>query len=163
MRYKDPNITLTSRATIDRFLGSKRIAFIGLSRNPADFSRHLYRAFVDRGYEVIPVNPKLTEVDGRPCYSHVGNIVPPLDAALILTPANGSEQVVRECVAAGVRQVWFHRGAGQGAVSDAALELCEDAGIEAVAGECPFMFLSGSSFPHNIHGWIKKLTFTYPS
>lgn len=150
-----------SRATIDSFLASKRIAFIGLSRNPSDFSRHLYQEFVDRGYDVVPVNPKLTEVDGRPCYSHVENISPAVDAALIMTAASASEEVVKECARAGIQRVWLHRAAGAGAVSDEALEACEGAGIEAVAGECPFMFLS-ESFPHNVHAWVKKLTCCYP-
>jgi predicted CoA-binding protein len=46
-----------SRSSIDAFLASKRIAFIGLSHNPKDFSRHLFREFVEHGYDVVPVNP----------------------------------------------------------------------------------------------------------
>ncbi len=151
-----------ARAAIDRFLSSKRIAFVGLSRDPSDFSRSLYREFVERGYDVVPVNPKLTELDCRPCYSHVANIMPPVEAAFIITPATASEEVVRECSRAGIKRVWLHRAAGHGAVSDKALEACEDSGIEVIAGECPLMFLSGSEFPHNVHAFVKKVTFTYP-
>ena len=153
---------VNSRTAVDRFLASKRIAFIGLSRNPADFSRQLFREFVDHGYDVIPVNPQLTEVNGQPCYSHVENIDPAVDAALVITSAAASEQVVRECAAAGVKRIWLYRAAGHGSVSDGALKACQEFGIDVVAGECPFMFLSGSKFPHNVHGWVKKLTFTYP-
>jgi hypothetical protein len=62
-----------------------------------------------------------------------------------------------------VKRVWLHRGGGPGAVSPAAVAACQETGMKVVAGECPFMFLCGSSFPHNIHGWIKKLTGSYPA
>jgi predicted CoA-binding protein len=151
-----------SRAAIDHFLSSRRIAFIGLSHNPEDFSRHLFREFVSRGYDVVPVNPQLAEAEGRPCYSSVRNIVPPVDGAVVMTSAEKSEDIVRECADAGINRVWLYRALGQGAVSDAAIQACTELGVEVVAGECPFMFLSESEFPHNVHAWVKKLTFTFP-
>src|ERR1017187_1888630 len=90
------NMPATSRAAIDRFLSSKRLAFIGVSRSPSAFSRHLFREFVEHGYEVIPVNPKLPELDERPCYSRVGNIDPGVDTAFVMTAPAASEQVVRD-------------------------------------------------------------------
>jgi len=153
---------VNSRRAIDRFLARKRIAFIGISRKPSDFSRHVFRAFVERGYDVIPVHPNMTEVEGRRCYSRVANISPKPEAAVLMTSHGVSERVVRECADAGVEQVWLHRGAGKGAVSPGAVEAGRKAGMDVVAGECPFMFLCGDEFPHKIHGWIKKATFAYP-
>lgn len=153
---------VNSRRTIDRFLARKRIAFIGISRKPSDFSRHVFRAFVERGYDMIPVNPKMAEVEGRPCYSRIGNITPKPEAALVMTSPGLSEQVIRECEDAGVEQVWLHRGAGSGAVSVEAVEAGRRNDMEVVAGECPFMFLCGHQFPHNVHAFIKKVTRTYP-
>ena len=153
---------VNTRHAIERFLARKRIAFIGLSRKPSDFSRHVFRAFVERGYDVIPVNPKMTEVEGWRCYSRVGEISPKPEAAVVMTSPGASEQVMRECAQAGVEQVWLHRGAGKGAVSRGAVEASRQAGMDVVAGECPFMFLCGKQFPHNVHVWIKKATFAYP-
>ena len=153
---------VNSRRAINRFLARKRIAFIGLSGKPGDFSRHVFEAFVEHGYDVIPVNPKLTEVEWRPCTSRVGDNSPAPEEALVMTSPETSERVVRECAEAGVTQVWLHRGAGKGAVGPGAVEVCRREGIEVVAGECPFMFLCGKKFPHNVHAWIKKVTFAYP-
>jgi uncharacterized protein len=153
---------VTSRASVDGFLALKRIAIVGVSGKDADFSREIFRKFVESGYDVIPVNPKLTEVEGRPCFAKMGDVSPAPEGALILTSAAISEQVVSECAAAGVNHVWLHRGAGQGAVSIGALRVCRENGIDVVAGECPFMFLAGTSFPHKAHVWIKKLMFRYP-
>ena len=73
-----------------------------------------------------------------------------------------TDQVVQECVAAGIQRVWFYRGAGQGAVTTNALQVCEANGIRTVPGECPFMFLNGASWFHRFHGLVKKITGTYP-
>src|SRR5512139_3601212 len=104
---------------VARFLAHRRIAFVGLSRDPGDFSRAVYRAWRERGYDVVPVNASGGEVDGVPCARRVQDVVPAVEAAFLMTPPAATEQVVRECAEAGVRDVWMHRGAGTGAVSAA--------------------------------------------
>jgi predicted CoA-binding protein len=83
-------------------------------------------------------------------------------AVLVLTPATKTDEVVRDCAAAGVTHVWMHRGGGQGAVSPSAVEFCREHGMKVVAGECPFMFLPGTGFPHRVHGFIRKILGSYP-
>ncbi|HET8646832.1 MAG TPA: CoA-binding protein [Vicinamibacteria bacterium] len=142
---------------IDRFLGRRRVAIVGVSRDAKDFSRAVFRAFIERGYEAIPVNPAAGEIEGRPCAHSVAEIAPPVDAALLLTPPARSEAAVADCLAAGVDRIWFHRGAGAGAVSVAALELCARHGVDVVPGACPFMYLPETALPHRIHGFFHRL------
>lgn len=138
------------------FLAARRIAVVGVSRSDKDFSRELLRAFAQRGYDVVPVNPAATEVEGRRCFARVQDVSPPPDAALVLTPSAGAEAIVQDCLAAGVRAVWFHRGAGPGSASPAALALCADRGVLAVRDLCPFMALPGAGFPHRLHGFLRR-------
>jgi predicted CoA-binding protein len=152
----------TSRAAIDDFLSHKRIAFVGVSRNPADFSRQLWRELRRRGYDPIPVNPDAREIDGVPCVADVKAIHPAPDGALLLVTPPVTDRVVRECAAAGIRRVWMYRAAGAGAVSETAARFCVENDISLVAGECPFMFLEGAGAVHSIHGWWRKITGTYP-
>jgi len=67
---------MTTLAQIQEFLGHKRLAVIGVSRNPKDFTRSLFQEFQRRQYDVVPVNPDVTEVAGQHCYAHVGDIQP---------------------------------------------------------------------------------------
>ena len=83
--------------------------------------------------------------------------------ALLMTPPAATDQVVRECADAGVRQVWMHRGGGAGAVSPEAVVFCRERGIEVVDGECPFMFLPGTSWFHGVHRFFKRLGGRLPS
>ena len=147
--------------TIEDFLAQKRIAIVGVSRDPKDFSTSLFREFVKRGYDVVPVNPKSTEVLGRPCFAHVHDVQPRPDAVLLMTTPEISEIVVKDCQQAGIRHIWMYRATGAGAVSPIAVEFCRQQGISVVAGECPFMFFPKNGF-HSIHGFIRKITGRYP-
>lgn len=151
----------SSLEAIQDFLAQKRIAVIGASRNPRDFSASLFREFVKRGYDVVPVNPKAAEVLGRPSFPRVQDIQPRVDAALLMTSPEVTEGVVTDCAAAGIRRIWMYRAGGSGAVSPKAVEFCRQNGISVVPGECPFMFFPGNGF-HGIHGFIRKITGSYP-
>jgi predicted CoA-binding protein len=140
---------------IEDFLGCRRIAFAGVSRKPGDFSRGLFRALLRHGYELIPVHPLAREVDGIPCAPRVGEIQPAPEAALLMCWRYRTDQLVRECAAAGIPRIWLYRGAGKGAVTDSAVAFCRERGIQVVAGECPYMFLPGAGLPHRIHGWFR--------
>jgi uncharacterized protein len=148
--------------TIEAFLQLKRIAVIGVSAKKADFSRMLCAEFARRGYDVVPVNPKAEEIEGRRCYGSVADVQPPVEGALILTKPAVTSKVVRECVEAGIRHIWLYRATGAGAVSQDALIYCQAQGVELVSGECPFMFFGKPGFPHNLHGFCRKILGSYP-
>ncbi len=140
------------------FLTARRIAVVGVSRNEKDFSRYVLRELARRGYDVVPVSPVLAEAEGRRAFARVQDVTPPVDAALVLTAPAQTEHVVRDCVEAGVRRVWLHRGGGPGAATPAALALCADRGVEVVHDLCPFMALPGAAFPHRLHGFFRRLS-----
>ena len=151
-----------SLETIEDFLAQKRIAMVGISHKLASFSVSLFIELSRRGYDVVPVNPHIREVLGRKCFPRVQDIEPPVEAALLLTSPEVTDEVVRDCAEAGIRRVWMHRAGGQGAVSDKAVEFCLDRGIRVVPGQCPLMFLPESGTFHRLHGLIRKLTGRYP-
>ena len=154
---------MASKQAIDSFLSCRRIAVVGVSRDPKDFSRAVFRAFVERGYDAVPVNPAGGEVEGHPAAGRVGEVQPPPEAALLLTPPAATGGVVRECADAGVKRVWMHRGGGAGAVSAEAVALCREKGIEVVDGECPFMFLPDAGWFHGVHRFFRRLSGRLPS
>jgi predicted CoA-binding protein len=147
---------------ITDFLAHKRMAMVGISRDPKNFSVKLFQEFIRRGYEVAPVNPNLREIEGHTCFGRVQDIEPPVEAVLLMTSPAATETVVRDCAEAGVRTVWMYRATGKGSVSRAAVEFCQERGIRVVPGECPFMFLPGSAAFHRFHGFVRRITGRYP-
>ena len=103
---------MASKNAIDSFLACRRLAIVGVSRDPKDFSRSLFQAFVERGYDVVPVNANGGDIDGRPAVLRIADVEPPIEAALLMIPKQASAAVVRECAAAGVERVWLYRAGG---------------------------------------------------
>ncbi len=147
--------------TIEDFLSQTRIAMIGISHNPRDFSVHLFQEFRRRGYDMIPVNPNIAQIDGQACFKRVQDIVPPVQAAILMTSPEVTEEIVKDCVLAGIRRVWMYRAGSAGAVSLPAIEYCRDQGIEVVPGQCPFMFWKKNG-AHSLHALVRKITGNYP-
>jgi hypothetical protein len=73
-----------------------------------------------------------------------------------------TERVVEDCSEAGITRVWMYRALGSGAVSDAALAFCEQRGIHAVPGYCPYMFLPDTAFFHRLHAFFLRITGAFP-
>lgn len=153
---------MTTKRQIDDFWQLRRIALVGLSRDPKHFSQLVWKELTKRGYDVVPVNPKADMIEGQACYARVQDIVPAVEGAIVMTPPRVTEQVVQECAAAGIQHVWLHRGGGVGAVSPKAVEFCEAHGMDTIAGECPFMFMPGTMVLHKVHGLAKRVVGSYP-
>ncbi len=153
--------TQVSLQSIETFLAQKRIAMVGASRNPGDFSVSLFDELCRRGYDVIPVNPGATCVRDHRCFARVQDIQPPVIAALLMTSPEVTESVVADCAVAGIKHIWMYRAAGKGAVSPKAISFCQEHGMDVIPGECPFMFLSSGGV-HRLHGFFRKITGRYP-
>lgn len=155
-------IQCASLETIQDFLAQKRIAIVGVSRDPKSFSANIFEELCRRGYDTVPVNPNTTEVHRRKCFARVQDIQPPVEAVLLMTRPAATETAVQDCAEAGIRRVWMHRGAGTGSVSAKAVAFCQERGIHVVPGQCPFMFLPETAGVHRLHGFVRKITGRYP-
>ncbi|HEX7490342.1 MAG TPA: CoA-binding protein [Candidatus Limnocylindrales bacterium] len=152
----------TTMAQVDDFLGLKRIAVVGVSRDPKGFGTVLWQEFRQRRYEAVPVNRHATEIDGQPCFARVTEIKPGVDGVLIMTPKTETDQIVKDCAEAGVKHVWMYGGMAPGAATDTAVAFCEANGISVVKGLCPYMFFAGTPAMHKPHRAWKKLTGSFP-
>ena len=88
---------MTSLNSIQEFLGRKRFAVVGVSRNAKDFTRSLFRELRTRGYDAVPVNPGVSEIEGVRCFPGVAAIPEPVEAALLLTSPAVTDEVVKQC------------------------------------------------------------------
>ena len=154
---------MTTTRDIQEFLALHRIAMVGVSRNPQDFSRHLLREFCARGYDMVPVNRLADEIDGFESFQCLQAVKPPVEGVLVMTWFHETIRVVRDCAEAGIKNVWLYRASGKGAVSPEAVDFCKQNGIYVVEGHCPFMFLPHSGVLHKAHGVLMRLTGGYPT
>lgn len=144
------------KAKIDTFLQLKNIAVLGYSSDGNQPANAIYKKLKDNGYHVFAVNPKVHAIKDVICYPDVKSIPEPIEGAILCTPANATEQAVRDCAARGIAQVWMHTGMGPGSYDAKAFETAKKLGIEVIPGGCPMMYIKPDFF-HKCMGWLKKL------
>jgi hypothetical protein len=129
---------------------------LGVSRETGQAANAVYRKLRDAGYEVFPVNPKASEVEGVRCYAGLDSVPGPLDGVVVATPPAVSIEVVRRCAALGVPRVWFHRSFGEGSVSAEAVRECGARGIRCLVGGCPLMYCPPIDPGHRCMRWLLR-------
>lgn len=126
----------SSPETIRTLLTETRTwAVVGCSPDPGRDSHRIARLLQDRGFLVIPVNPKVTEVLGERCYPSLGAIPESerIDVVDIFRRADHAGAHVDEAIAAGARGVWMQLGV----IDEAAARRALEAGLLVVMNRCP--------------------------
>jgi predicted CoA-binding protein len=88
----------------------KRVAVIGASNDRYKFGNRALRAFASQGYEVLPVNPDLSTVEGLPAYASVLDIPGEVDMATFYVPPDVGLTVIEAVAAKGIPEVWLNPG-----------------------------------------------------
>ena len=143
---------MTTKAAIEGFFSQPVLAVVGASRNPQKFGNWAYKELKTRGCRVLAINPNAQTIEGDPCYPSLAALPEKVGGLLITTQPAASEQLVREAAGLGISQIWLQ----QGSESPAALQFCQEHGMNVVVGECILMYHPNAAFPHRIHKFFKE-------
>ena len=110
----------------------KTIAVVGISDNPERPSNFVAKFLEERGYTIIPVNPNLTEWNGKKCYPDLLSIPIKVDVVDIFRRPEAIPPIVDEAIAIKAKVVWMQ----EGIVNEEAAAKARDAGIEVVMDRC---------------------------
>lgn len=144
---------ITTKASIDSFLSSRKIAITGVSRDPRKFGNQVFKALSKKGVEVFPVNPNADVIDGTPCFRNVSSLPVNVHHLLVMTPKKLTAGVISEALKKGIDNIWIQ----QGCVTPEALELVKNQKINLVAGECILLHTEPVSGVHKFHRTIKRI------
>ena len=139
---------------VAEFLAGRTLAVAGVSRTGQSAGNPVFRKLRDAGYDVVPVNPQATELEGVRCYPDLASIGRPLDGVVIATHAAVTLSVAEQCASLGVPRVWMHRSVGPGSVSEDAVRFCDARGISCIAGGCPVMYCEPVDPVHRCMRWV---------
>jgi hypothetical protein len=142
---------------VKEFLAQRSIAVVGVSDRRETGCNAAYHRFKEAGYTVKPVNPRLAEFEGEPCYPDLGSIPDKPQAVFILANPAITDKIVQQCVDLGIKHVWMHcmmgtkpgLASGMTSVSQDAVRLCQQHGIAVIPGSCPNQFLK-ADFGHKM-------------
>ena len=117
----------------DQLLRSaKTIAVVGLSSRRARPSYGVSEYMQSRGYRIIPVNPRETEVLGEKAWATLDEIPEPVDIVDIFRRAEFVPDIVEAAIRIGAKCVWMQ----EGIVHEEAAARARAAGLEVVMDRC---------------------------
>lgn len=118
--------------SIETILNYKNIAVVGISDNPERPSYDIASFLEEHGYNIIPINPTLTEWKGKKCYPDLKSIPVEVDVVDIFRRPEAIPPIVDEAIAIKAKAVWMQ----QGIVNEEAAAKARAAGIEVVMDKC---------------------------
>jgi len=128
------------RHFLDLFFYPKSVAVVGASRNPDTPNFYLVPNLVKLKFpgKIYPVNPNAEEIMGLKAYPDLKSIEGDIDLVVISVPASKTLDIVRDCVAKGVKGVTLIPGgfseageSGRG-LQDEISSLLRENGIRAI-------------------------------
>lgn len=115
---------------------SKRIAVVGISRNPTKISRIISKFLVNQGYEVFGVNPAFDDADGIKVYARLIDIPFDIDIVNVFKASKDIPQLIPDVIAKKPKALWLQ----QGIRNDDAVKPIKDLGIFTVQDECIMVY-----------------------
>jgi predicted CoA-binding protein len=110
----------------------RNVAMVGVSANPEKPSNIVFRYLTTHGYNVIPVNPTIKEVEGKKCYANLSAIPEKVEVVDIFRRSEDIPPIVDEAIKIGAKAVWMQ----EGIINDAAAEKANSAGLLVVMDKC---------------------------
>ena len=114
----------------------RTVAMVGASSNPL---RPSYTVFsylrTQTPYDVTPINPTLTEIDGIAAYPTLAAYAERRSAPDVVDVFRKTSEVVgvvNDAIAAGAKAIWFQYGV----INDEAIALADRAGLDVVVDRC---------------------------
>jgi len=113
---------------------TQTIAVVGHSHKPHRASYQVAQYLRHHGYTVFPVNPRLSEIDGAPCYASLQAIPAPIDIVNVFRRSEYLPEIATAVLALKPRPscVWTQLGIADDTVS----QQLKNAGITVVMDAC---------------------------
>ena len=134
MVSKKMSSDLHSDPQIKDFYQLKNIAVVGVSKNEEKPSHQVPKYLIEHGYNVIPVNPTLTEVLGRKAYPSIADIQERIDIVDVFRKSEDVPAVVDDVLKKkdGIKVFWMQLGI----YNEDAEKKAKENGIDVVYNRC---------------------------
>ncbi|MFQ5921181.1 MAG: CoA-binding protein [Nitrososphaerales archaeon] len=121
-----------SDSEIGDILSKKRIAVVGMSKDPSKDAHLIPKYLIENGYDVVPVNPTAEEILGRKSYKSLLDVPGSIEIVDVFRPSEHVPPVVKDAIAKGAQVVWMQLGIA----NDEATKQAKEHGIKVVYNRC---------------------------
>jgi predicted CoA-binding protein len=127
------NTDTHSASDIRKILEQKNIAVVGMSKNEGKPAHFVPKYLIEHGYNVIPVNPTITEVLGRKSYPSIADIPDDVDVVDVFRRSEDVPPVVNDAInKKGIKVIWMQSGI----YNEEAERKAKEKGIDVVFNRC---------------------------
>jgi uncharacterized protein len=127
------NTDTHSASDIRKILEQKNIAVVGMSKNEGKPAHFVPKYLIEHGYNVIPVNPTITEVLGRKSYPSIADIPDNVDVVDVFRRSEDVPPVVNDAInKKGIKVIWMQSGI----YNEEAERKAKEKGIDVVFNRC---------------------------
>jgi predicted CoA-binding protein len=116
----------------DILLSSRVIACVGASTNDEKASYWIFAYLKAKGYQMIPVNPNATELQGEKVYPNLESIPVKVDVVQVFRRPEDVPPVAEGAIKIGAKVLWMQ----EGIVNHEAERMAEAAGLKVVMDRC---------------------------
>jgi predicted CoA-binding protein len=104
-------VDLHSDSELRKIYDLKNIAVVGMSKNEGKPAHFVPKYLIEHGYNVIPVNPTITEVLGRKSYSSIADMPEDIDVVDVFRKSEDVPVVVIDAMKKkGIKVIWMQEG-----------------------------------------------------
>jgi predicted CoA-binding protein len=126
-------VDLHSDSELRKIYDLKNIAVVGMSKNEGKPAHFVPKYLIEHGYNVIPVNPTITEVLGRKSYPSIADISEDVDVVDIFRKSEDVPPVVNDAInKKGIKVIWMQSGI----YNEEAERKAKENGIDVVFNRC---------------------------
>ena len=107
-------------------------AIVGATANK---NKYGYKVLIDlknKGFKVVPVNPKYEEVAGLPCFPDLISMEERPDVVVLIVGQESAPKIVKECIDLNLNKLWFQPGSE----FHQAVQIAKSAGFKIMVGKC---------------------------
>ncbi len=96
---------------IRAILAMRNVAVVGISRDPSKEAHIVPRYLMEKGYNIIPVNPFADEILGKKVYKSLKDLDESIDIVDVFRPSEHVYDVVKDAIEHGnVKVIWLQLG-----------------------------------------------------
>ncbi|OGY41352.1 MAG: hypothetical protein A2Y67_01285 [Candidatus Buchananbacteria bacterium RBG_13_39_9] len=107
-------------------------AIVGATANKNKYGYKILVDLKNKGFKVVPVNPKYEEIAGLSCSPDLISMEERPDVVVLIVGQENAPEIVKECIKLNLNKLWFQPGSE----FHQAVQIAKSAGFKIMVGKC---------------------------
>jgi uncharacterized protein len=104
-------VDLHSDSELRKIYDLKNVAVVGISKNEEKAAHYVPKYLIERGYNVIPVNPTISQIIGRRSHQSIADVQEDIDIVDVFRKSEDVPAIVMDAIKKkGIKVIWMQEG-----------------------------------------------------